>query len=387
MVRLFLSQCALILVLKALWFAAPSAWALPEAARYGHFTCTSCHVSPGGGSTLTMYGREFSLHKLSTWRSWGEENALHGLLPASDRWFLGGNLRWVWMDRRTKDTKFTKFWSMQKDLELGATATMPWSDPIFFTVAGGTKPAGPNTPKEEANKFVARGWMLRMDTLRDRISVRAGLFLPRYGLMLSDHTAFIRTATALGPDSEQTQFETSFISDHVEAIAAVIIKNDGLDREKQSRSGFVAGLSGYIARQRLNFSLMQQSRSDEVSEYTLLTMGLSAVNTITRRIFTMIEGNFIQTKLNVGDLSKVTPSSTTFTSLHAEVHRGVIPFVRYEYWDQELGKLNSSQSRWGGGVTFYPRPHFQTELKLTRTINTASQVPSNQTDLVINYYF
>src|SRR6185437_3022708 len=78
----------------------PQAHAYPELVRYGYANCTSCHVSPSGGGTLTQYGRELSREVLSTWGFEGEERPAYFI--NSPEWLnLGGDYRSVYTYQNT----------------------------------------------------------------------------------------------------------------------------------------------------------------------------------------------------------------------------------------------------------------------------------------------
>lgn len=366
----------------------PKAAALPEAARYGHFTCTSCHVSPGGGGTLTSYGKEFSEQKLSTWRYEKEENPLNGLLPLSDRYLLGGDLRWVYMNRKVEDQDdFKKFWRMQADLELGVHVDPTWFEPMWLTVAAGTEPAGPMTKEEDADKFKIRGYMLRINTWKDHIIARVGYFIPKFGLMLSDHTAYVRIASGLTPDSEQTQAEIIYQNDMIEVTTGVLVESTANDREGKSKSGFNLGLSGFYKNIRANLNVLSTNLALEGLDMSMLNTSASAVVTMTSRMYGMFEYDRIKNTSKSEGSETDTDSVATFSSLHFELYRGIIPYTRYEYWDSDLSSINNSNSRWGVGANWYPRPHLQTEARVLRTINNRSQLPANQIDVILHYYF
>ena len=79
--------------MKNLWLilfvAIPTlSFALPEFARYGYFSCTSCHVSPGGGGMLTSSDRGCAGEILTTWSKENAGNLLHGLIKEQSEKFL-----------------------------------------------------------------------------------------------------------------------------------------------------------------------------------------------------------------------------------------------------------------------------------------------------------
>lgn len=371
--------------------ASSRALAVPEAARFGHFTCTSCHVSPAGGGALTAYGREFAATKLSTWSYSGEESPLNGLIPVSDRWFVGGDLRWVSMQRQTGETKFKKTWFMQGDLELGGVMASPLfgtKDPIFATVTIGSKPEGPYTSAEDEDKKVMlRAFAFRTDTLDDHLILRAGAFIPKYGLMHSDHTLFVRMATGIAPDEEQTQAELTWQDDAFEATLSGMFAAKLPDRDEKTKNGVAANLATFWRRSRFNLSLMRRTAEVGTTQIEDLATGASAVVTLTKRIFAMAELDRTINIVDAGSMTVTTAGFASLYSLHAEVYKGIVPFVRYEYWDPQLGVIKNGIARAAAGLIAYPRPHLSVEARFSQSKSEQSDDATDQTDLVLHYYF
>ena len=361
-----------------------SALAVPEAARYGHFTCVSCHVSPGGSGVLTSYGRMFAAEKLSTWHFEGEENPLHGLVPVSDRYLFGGDVRFADYRLKSDSTKFEKFWLMQADVEAGAHLGNVW-----LTATGGTKPAGPNDRPEDTRTPVVRGYLARVDLLDEHLVLRGGLFLPKYGLMLSDHTAWVRTITGLGPDKEQTQLEAIYQDDTFEVSLAALVEDSSFGRENKSRSGFNAGAAMMVKdRHRFNANILQTRLTNDGGTSDMLAFGVSAVLTYTRRLFSLLEVDRAATEFRApdGSVSKRVEFAG-FGTLSYETHRGIIPYGRLEYRSADAGDTQSSSNRWGGGLNWYVRPHVQLDGRILHKSSSTADSSQNESTLILHYYF
>jgi hypothetical protein len=365
-----------------LFFAIEQAQAVPEAIRYGQFSCTSCHVSPGGAGSLTSYGREFAAEKLSTWTSENAENPVHGLLPLSDRFVLGGDVRSVYFNRKTEGLgSSSKYWLMNADLEAAANF-----GPLWLSLTGGMEPRGPSGSGQEfEGKF--RGYFARVDLLDDHLSIRGGLFTPKFGLMLSDHTNFVRQASKLPADPEQTQIETIFLTDRFEATLALLVENKSFDREGKSKSGTNIGISGKIGKSRINLNVMKTKLSLESTSSEALVLDTSGVLTFSNKWYGMYE------ILKTQNSSKTTESTikkdelANYFSINYELKKGFIPYVRYEFWDTDLSTKNTSVGRWGAGFMWYPRPHFQFEGKYSRAIINSAAISVNEATGIFHYYF
>jgi hypothetical protein len=368
--------------LMLLLSAAP-ALSLPEAVRYGQFSCVTCHVSPGGGGMMTPYGREFSAEKLSTWSYENEGEALHGLVPSMETFLVGGDARWVKMKTKNSETSFEKFWRMQTDVEAGLHV-----GPVWLTGMWGTKPAGPMDEPKDHGRLVHRGYSARVDLLDERVLLRAGLFMPRFGLMSADHTLFVRSVPGLTPDSEQTQAEVIIQEDNFEVSLATLMVNKMYDREYKTKSGYNLGVSAFVAgKNRLSLSVLTTKRVSGNTDLIMNAYGTSGVLSLSRAIYAMFEMD------RVDYITKSTTSKSgasalvNYLSLNAEVMKGLIPYLRYEFCDSNISAPDTSTGRWGAGFNWYPRPHAQIELRFLKTVANANQSMTNETDAVLHYYF
>ena len=186
------------LALVALLVAAADVAAEPMFLSRQYTRCTTCHHSPTGGGLLTAYGRSLSHRELSTFNApmsshepdappGGEESFLWGAL--GDR--TGPLERGV--DLRPSHLTFSfdgarvhrNFW-MTADL-LAAVRLEGWT--LYGQVGRRATPTGGELDSYEY--WISYG--------RDSgLGVRAGRFLPAYGVRFADHTAFNRQVVGLG---------------------------------------------------------------------------------------------------------------------------------------------------------------------------------------------
>ncbi len=355
-------------------------FAIPEIARFGHFTCVSCHVSPGGGGVLTSYGRMFAAEKLSTWSYDQEENPSHGAFPLSDRYLFGGDVRWV--DQRTSSggSNQHRFWRMQTDLQAGINLRKFW-----LTATLGQKPLGPTSPPN--NRVYLRGYEVRQDLFDDHLIIRGGLYIPKFGLMLADHTAYVRNLPGLGPDSEQTQLEAILQNDSLEVSLGLLVKDDGFERKGKSKSGFQLGAAIFVwDRNRINLNLLQTAIDQGPSHIKTTVSGVSSVVSMTSRIFGLMEVTKAATDIRDSITSSVTDSFAEFLSIGFEAKKGIIPSLRYEFINLDMSQKSATSQRYGAGVSWYPRPHLQLEGRFFKSDNRQAKQSKDDTQLVLHYY-
>ena len=362
----------------------PAGFAVPEVARYGHNSCTSCHVSPSGAGVLTNYGRMFSAEKLSTWSVSGEENLLHGLMPASERFLVGGDLRWVY-DKSLRDGRSEdRFWRMQSDVDFVLHVGDAWLQASF-----GTKPAGPRDDMKKHGRLLSRNYAVRYDLFDERLLIRGGLFMPKFGLMTADHTTYTRLSASLTPEDEQTQFEVTYQDDEFEASAAILFDREVTTKTERPKKGLnlvIAKMLG--SKNRVTFGLLKTEQDNNSNSRNVFSSVMSAVWTLTNGLFSMFEISRTNDQVLSDGKKIVSDSAAVFYSLNYEAIKGLSPFARYELWNTQLGVSSRKITRFGPGFNWYPRPHFQAELRQFTTMTEASGSKSkNSAELILHYYF
>ena len=196
--------------LQVLWLtllivgAAAAASAEPMFLAKQYTRCTACHYSPSGGGLLTPYGRLLSHRELSTTGgngaapAAGDEDDPHG-----EQAFLYGALGdalgpvHLGLEMRPSHLRISfpgghQNMNLLMNLDLiGAVQTNGWT--VYGTV--GREPSNSavrNGSVQPDAQFVSyEHWVGYQSD--DGFGIRAGRFLPAYGIRLSDHTAYART--------------------------------------------------------------------------------------------------------------------------------------------------------------------------------------------------
>jgi hypothetical protein len=178
--------------------------------------CTSCHYSPTGGGLLTPYGRSLSRQELSTTRrsypsvppppeGTGEESFLWGVLgnrlgPVS----LGIDLRPSILGLDVGGPT-----SSSRSLLMTADLLAAWHGHGFTAYAevGRKPPIG----QDNAGIYSYEHWVAYQSPRG--LGVRAGRFLPAYGIRLADHTAFTRSLLGFDKYDQVYALEVSHSGD------------------------------------------------------------------------------------------------------------------------------------------------------------------------------
>jgi hypothetical protein len=184
-------------------------------------TCTSCHTSPAGGGILTENGYAVAE---STSQYGTPPEFMYGKIPMPSWLALGGDLRGVCGPIRTPQDVFTCF-PMQADLYAEAKYKG-----ISLHVTAGYRPSQWN------NTAVTHVWsrehyvQWRSDPDgSEGLFVRAGRFMPVFGLRFAEHPDYTRRYGGTQLYSETYGLAVEYVSAKVEAHATGFIEDPILD--------------------------------------------------------------------------------------------------------------------------------------------------------------
>lgn len=187
-VRVFLG-----LIVTTFLTAAAEVSAEPMFLSKQYSRCSACHYSPSGGGLLTPYGRGLTAQELSTMRRTRSASEPE-INPAAEEAFLFGALGdalgplQLGIDLRPSHIRYAfgdfsdsrSLW-MTADL-IGAVQTRGWT--LYGEV--GRQPTSPGWTIDSYEHWA------RYET-GGGFAIRAGRFLPAYGVRYADHTVFTRT--------------------------------------------------------------------------------------------------------------------------------------------------------------------------------------------------
>lgn len=181
-------------------FPFDEAEAFPDNIRHGYISCAVCHVSPSGGGILTLYGRGLS-ESLATFSYEGQGSFL-GLSSTDeikDPTGLIDFLRFdLQLDQRYISVRRDEAEAISFPMQTSASAAIHVKDTATVSVSGGAY--GPDRLQE-----LREAWLsLRLSRW---VSVRAGRFLPTYGIMTDNHRLWHRSALGFDQGSEQIGVE------------------------------------------------------------------------------------------------------------------------------------------------------------------------------------
>lgn len=322
--------------------ASLKALAYPENARHGYVNCTSCHVSPNGGGTLTPYGRSLSSELMSTWSRKNEEGVLEGLVKPDDmpEWLaVGGDLRAV-QTLVTKPATTTATWiPMGENLELAVTDHKITVDSTFGKIES------LNGERWGSNRYFI------MYNITDEITARAGRFYPQFGLYIPDH--YVPTKRGLGFDEgmERNSFEVAWNGENWSAFATASqtpLENPGPQRE----TGFSAQLNRNFGDSSKAGVSYWHGASDA---FIRDVFGLSGIVGFSKKFFLLTEWDHQW----LTDRTQGQRGLFIYNRLGYEVAKGLLALGQAEYGEPNMSQGSSAYDAYGPGLQWFPRPHLE----------------------------
>lgn len=350
--------------------------AFPEMIRHGYINCTACHVSPAGGGLLTAYGRSISKELLSRWSVEGEENLLHGAIKNESviNWIngsqeigfnIGGDVRFMQQYMDSDVLERAKFFPMQRDLEFG----FKWNQFTIVSTLGYQY-----YPNEDDELDTRRYYVLFQPS--EYVSLRAGRFLPIYGLMIPDHYVDIKKGLQFDQGEERDNFEINFIKD---SWSATLTYSQTPQSALRSLDKAVSAQINYAFTDTHRLGLNYWKSDSDILQRSIF--GLTGLFGFTHELYALSEVDY-QVSETTGALA--TKGIYYFQKLGYEFTRGLHLIAQVNGSQSDFEQSTTKSFGYGLGLNFYPRPHFEIQALWNRF---DANMDVDMGFLILHYYF
>lgn len=345
-----------------------NAFAFPEMIRQHYVNCTACHESPSGGGLLTPYGRGLSSELLSTWGDVKEARAFYGAIdqPWLKKWFnAGADFRGVEFHQKSSQGKTDKFIRMQTGVE----TALKYEKFKFVSFFG----------KQEDT--TVKGEFLRLFLQYqplDQLSVRAGRFIPNFGINIAEHILATRRGLNFDEGSERDQIEVMWSGEQW---------NSSMAYSKQVRSDEIPQIEK-AANAQLNYTFFDSYRiggdlwfGDQEGGATRQIYGAHALLGFTKQLYYLTEFDFQKGFDKHHGLYH-------FSKFGYEFIKGLHAIVLEDYQKSNLSDGNTLANSYGAGLEWYPRPHFDFEgVWSKKRVAAQASDYADYAYLMMHYYF
>lgn len=341
-------RVALIILSFACCLLGEQTFAFPDTLRHGYTNCTTCHASPSGGGLLNPYGRSLSRELISTWGYQNEEQPLHGLVNWPDQegahHLIGGDVRYL--ERRLdsdrgQDTK--ERFLMQAQLRFG----LLYKQLKFLFSLGSIE----NPRQSEEVRWVSPEHYVLWN-IKDEFSLRAGRFEPIYGLRLADHNLWVKSDFGLSPWMERNSLEFIYESER-QFVSVAGFQSTSAMSANQQNTGYSATILQILGeRSRVGLS----ARNSEGQGRRQRALSAHATLSFSEKLFLLTEYGRV--------FENGSRKEAGFARLGYELHKGVVPYLQAQTRSNQTGDVR--QQRYGLGLQWFPRPHFEVQTSIER---------------------
>lgn len=314
----------------------PSAvFAEPYLAMREGLKCSSCHVNRTGGGKRTRMGTGYGTQALP-WRKIDlqEKKIPHYWSILDDVLSVGGDFRFMNDSKFEKDNTTNTFQTDKANLYLSAKV-LP--DTLSFYLDESVAPGGAQTREifGMLETLPAHGWL------------KAGKFLPAYGLRLEDDEAYVRAATGFNFNNSDLGVEAGFEPGDWTLVVSAINGTSGTadnNTAKQVvgsivyvRGIFRAGASG-------SWNSGDTGTRNNGAVYGGIHLG---------RAVLLGEADVIRDDPDAGPKRN---QLVTYSEISYPVHDGLTLKAGYEYYDPDTDIAENQRDRVLVGAEFYPVP-------------------------------
>lgn len=347
------------------------AQAFPDLIRHNYVNCTACHVSPTGGGVLNAYGRSMSRELLSAWGSEREGEVLHGALPEGTQpeWLqIGGDIRTLGVHRESPSLISERWFVMQTSPEVAVTTPR----------VSGVMSVGQAERATRTIRWVSPRYYVQWTPL-DELALRAGRFVPVFGLNVPYHTLPTRQSLGFAPGQERDTVEGVWSGESWNLAASASQSQKSLGAPETL---FTAQVNrNFLGSFRVGVSYLQGARDDEQRQ----AASLHALLGLSERWAYLTEFTY-QTRSPKGQASQ--SGLYHFSQLLYEVARGWNLYLLEDYEKTDLSDSSTLTNSVGPGVRFFPRPHFEFDgVFMKRRIAAIEDRYDDFAWLMLHYYF
>lgn len=335
-------KIALILLL----ICAGQAIGYVELMRYGYQSCTACHVSPSGGGVLTRAGRASTEQVLSTWARDEEGRFLYGAVSPPSWLDIGGDISLLSAHQTSQGTSRNRWLLMQADVETAVTISKAYAAAVI-----GATPFFLDTSRFElASRRHYVGYRIS-----ELVRLRAGKFIPAYGLYLADHFAQIRGGLSWDYGREPYGIEVSGETDRMEWFATYLLGELSSPQNDRERGIALRWEPRLWELQSLGISYAYLSNQN----LTRHLFGPFALIALSPDLFAVAEAAFHRAS-NQG-MEGATWGATTYFRVNYMLIQGLQIYLSNELSRRDFSNPSTSFTGYGLGAQFFPRPHFEVQ--------------------------
>jgi hypothetical protein len=349
-------------------FVSTKVLAYPEMVRHHYPNCIACHESPSGGGLLNAYGRGISFSLLSTWGSANEARPFYGAIDNKwmKNWFnAGGDLRGLQLHTNSAQGMMGRFIRMQAGIETAFKVGQ-----VKFVSFFGKQETGHRLVGEFTRYFL-------MYQPLDELTIRAGRFLPNFGLNVAEHSLPTRKGLGFDQGQERNQVETMWSGENFNSSIA-LTESVKTDKKKTTEKAGTAQINyTFFDNYKLGTSVWLGKENGKSRQI----YGLHGILGITEKLYYLTEFDFQSSFDRKHGLFH-------FSKLGYEIVKGFHLLGLEDYRKADMTNDKTLVNSYGLGAAFYPRPHFDIEASWNKMrVAAMSSDYMDYAYLMLHFYF
>jgi len=223
-----------------------------------------------------------------------------------------------------------------------------------FTVNGSVGLDQSLASKNFQNNLISRHHYL-MYQATEETEVRAGKFIPAFGINSADHFISIKQALNFGVGSETYNFEAAYLGPIYDLYVTAIAGRPDQPLLNKETGGALSGSVFVLDRMKIGASGYYGSNSFGSRQVG----GPNAILGITSKFVILSELDF-QNQAVTGAPTRF--GIVNYQKADYELFQGFHPFVTQEFSKLDFATSTSFADTYGVGIRWFPRPHFVLDL-------------------------
>lgn len=345
-------------ILSLLFFVPGIAFAFPEMTRHGYNNCISCHTTTAGGGLLNEYGRSLSRELLSQTSFFGipsvegEERFFYGLPKLPEGLLLQSDIRTLQTMRESKAASKGRFLIMQVDFDASYQIDERWR---VYEAVGRLESQKNDKDFKDFITFPRYGveYMLTKPDSDHRVTVKAGRFMPAYGIGFAEHTFVTRGRLDFMPGQERHAVELAWNNDRAQVIGTGIFKLMNGNEELYETGGVLQASIGVREKSKFGINYYKTKREDAVTKvkWDREVYGAWAHIAFNKDWYALVEVDRPKSSAEKWGLLEI-------FKLGYEVHQGWHLIAVQEYANLDMDNPNPKFEAFSIGTEWFPRPHW-----------------------------
>ena len=343
--------------------------ALPRFASRMGLACSSCHVNPSGGGMRNAFGAASYGREDLPIPTWQDEYSLDGFSAQLTPFVsIGADFRMLYFSQQTgPTTSRNSFFQMQSDLYV----SLQLAKRTFLYLNRGN-----------GGRFEAFGVA---GVLPEKGYVKAGWFVPNFGLRSDDHNIFTREKTLFAFGGGQDAGIEVGVSPGIFTFTASLTNGATTDRDNN-------GFKAVLGRGEVHSTIAGTNVRVGGSYYNNAHSGgvttlLGAHGTLTLGENLTVLGEFVKRREFSGSTGRRVLSSTFYLEADYVVTQGVDLKAGYEFHDPDTRYLTGTESRIVLGVEFFPLPGVEVRPMYVLRTEEPTDAENNQFLALLHFYF